>query len=113
MGSQRIASWLRPTSPPPQGGRSRLPKSRTSKTRGASGARSASGAARAARARRASGAPRVLAIAAHPDDIEFMMAGTLLLLRDAGWDTHYLNVSSGNLGSLTLTPSETARIRSA
>jgi LmbE family N-acetylglucosaminyl deacetylase len=55
----------------------------------------------------------VLAIAAHPDDIEFMMAGTLLLLRDAGWDTHYLNVSSGNLGSLTLTRSETARIRSA
>src|SRR4051812_34937369 len=127
MGSQRIASWLRPTSPPPEGGRSRLPKSRTSKTRGASGARSTSdakgaasvrrasgrGAARAASARRASGAPRVLAIAAHPDDIEFMMAGTLLLLRDAGWDTHYLNVSSGNLGSLTLTPSETARIRSA
>jgi LmbE family N-acetylglucosaminyl deacetylase len=55
----------------------------------------------------------VLAIAAHPDDIEFMMAGTLLLLRGAGWDVHYLNVSSGNLGSLTLSPVETARIRSA
>ena len=41
-----------------------------------------------------------IAIAAHPDDIEFMMAGTLRLLREAGWRTHYLNLSSGNCGSL-------------
>jgi len=40
-----------------------------------------------------------------------MMAGTLLLLREAGWDIHYMNVSSGNLGSLTSSPAETARIR--
>jgi LmbE family N-acetylglucosaminyl deacetylase len=57
--------------------------------------------------------PRALAIAAHPDDIEFMMAGTLLLLRDAGWDIHCLNISSGNLGSLTLSPAKIARIRRA
>ena len=31
-------------------------------------------------------APSALAIAAHPDDIEFMMAGTLRLLHEAGWD---------------------------
>jgi N-acetylglucosamine malate deacetylase 1 len=55
--------------------------------------------------------PTVLAIAAHPDDIEFVMAGTLLLLKGAGWDVHYLNLSSGNLGSLTMPPSETARVR--
>jgi len=54
---------------------------------------------------------RFLAIAAHPDDIEFMMAGTLLLLKDAGWEAHYLNLSSGNLGSLTMRPAETARVR--
>ena len=48
--------------------------------------------------------PCALAIAAHPDDIEFVMAGTLLLLREAGWEIHYLNLSSGNLGSLTLVP---------
>jgi len=42
-----------------------------------------------------------------------MMAGTLLLLRDAGWDIHYMNVSSGNLGSLTWPPAKTARIRAA
>ena len=47
--------------------------------------------------------PCALAIAAHPDDIEFVMAGTLLLLGSAGWDVHCLNLSAGNLGSLTTT----------
>ncbi len=41
-----------------------------------------------------------IAIGAHPDDIEFYMAGTLLLLRQAGYEIHYLNVASGNCGSL-------------
>jgi LmbE family N-acetylglucosaminyl deacetylase len=54
---------------------------------------------------------RALAIAAHPDDIEFMMAGTLCLLRAAGWEIHYLNVSSGNLGSLKGSAAATARTR--
>jgi LmbE family N-acetylglucosaminyl deacetylase len=52
-----------------------------------------------------------LAIAAHPDDIEFLMAGTLLLLRDAGWKIDYLNLSSGDLGSLSLSAPDTARVR--
>jgi LmbE family N-acetylglucosaminyl deacetylase len=52
-----------------------------------------------------------LAIAAHPDDIEFLMAGTLILLRDAGWETHYLNLSNGDLGSLSLSASAIARVR--
>ncbi len=43
-----------------------------------------------------------IAIAAHPDDIEFLMAGTLLLLREAGWDIHYFNLSTGNCGSATI-----------
>jgi LmbE family N-acetylglucosaminyl deacetylase len=55
--------------------------------------------------------PCALAIAAHPDDIEFVMAGTLLLLRNAGWEIHCLNLSTGNLGSLTLPPAQTARVR--
>ena len=55
--------------------------------------------------------PSALAIAAHPDDIEFVMAGTLLLLRQAGWDIHYLNLSTGNLGSTRLSPAATARVR--
>ena len=44
--------------------------------------------------------PSAIAIAAHPDDIEFCMAGTLLLLKRAGWEIQYLNVSRGNLGSV-------------
>ena len=57
------------------------------------------------------GPPKALAIAAHPDDIEFVMAGTLLLLRDAGWQIHYLNLSTGNLGSTTMPPAQTTRVR--
>jgi LmbE family N-acetylglucosaminyl deacetylase len=55
--------------------------------------------------------PTAIAIAAHPDDIEFVMAGTLLLLGEAGWELHYLNLSTGNLGSTTMTPARTARVR--
>ncbi len=55
--------------------------------------------------------PAALAIAAHPDDIEFVMAGTLLQLKAAGWETHYLNVSTGNMGSTVMSAAETARVR--
>lgn len=44
--------------------------------------------------------PVVFAIAAHPDDIEFMMAGTLLMLGRAGCETHVMNVATGSCGSL-------------
>src|SRR5262245_19115735 len=88
--------------------------------RGATSAKSASSArglprasARSGESRGATSAKRVLAIAAHPDDIEFMMAGTLILLADEAWEVHCLNVSSGNLGNLTLSPAETARVRRA
>lgn len=40
-----------------------------------------------------------MAIGAHPDDIEFMMGGTLLLLRQAGFEIHYLNLANGSCGS--------------
>lgn len=64
-----------------------------------------------ARAPAAVTAHRALAIAAHPDDIEFVMAGTLLLLAEAGWTIHGLNLSTGNLGSLDMPPAATARLR--
>jgi len=57
--------------------------------------------------------PVAFAIGAHPDDIEFRMAGTLLLLQRAGWDIHYWNLSAGNCGSLQFSPTETARRRRA
>ena len=52
-----------------------------------------------------------MAIAAHPDDIEFLMAGTLRRLAERGWQTHYLTLANGSCGSLTLGPSATARLR--
>jgi LmbE family N-acetylglucosaminyl deacetylase len=52
-----------------------------------------------------------MAIGAHPDDIEFMMAGTLALLRRAGWETHYLNLGTGSCGSSVYSAAELRRIR--
>jgi N-acetylglucosamine malate deacetylase 1 len=52
-----------------------------------------------------------IAIAAHPDDIEFCMAGTLLLLGKAGWEIHYLNLASGNCGSVRHGPARTRALR--
>lgn len=43
--------------------------------------------------------PRVLAIAAHPDDIEFAMAGTMLRLAQVGFELHYLNIANGSCGT--------------
>jgi LmbE family N-acetylglucosaminyl deacetylase len=54
---------------------------------------------------------RALAIAAHPDDIEFLMAGTFLLLGRAGLELHYMTLSSGNCGSMNLSPARTRQIR--
>ena len=54
-----------------------------------------------------------LAIAAHPDDIEFVMAGTLLLLKERGWDIHYFNLSTGNCGSVRHDAATTRRLRLA
>ncbi|MCK4326048.1 PIG-L family deacetylase, partial [bacterium] len=42
---------------------------------------------------------RVFAIGAHPDDIEFVMSGTLILLKEAGYDIHYMNVANGSCGT--------------
>ena len=52
-----------------------------------------------------------MAIAAHPDDIEFVMAGTLLLLKEAGFQIHYLNIASGNCGSLEMSSQEARIVR--
>jgi LmbE family N-acetylglucosaminyl deacetylase len=52
-----------------------------------------------------------LAIGAHPDDIEFCMAGTLLLLKKAGFQIHYLNVANGSCGSTNYGAAAMRRIR--
>ena len=47
------------------------------------------------------GGPRALAIGAHPDDIEFMMAGTLIALGGLGWELHYFNIGNGSCGTVS------------
>lgn len=54
-----------------------------------------------------------IAIAAHPDDIEFVMAGTLRLLGEAGYRIHYMNLLTGSCGSLVHRPAALRRIRRA
>lgn len=44
----------------------------------------------------------VLAVVAHPDDVEFMMAGTLLRLRDCGARVHLWNLATGSCGTATM-----------
>jgi N-acetylglucosamine malate deacetylase 1 len=55
--------------------------------------------------------PRALAVVAHPDDIEFNMAGTLALLARAGFEPHMMNVARSNLDSNELPESEITQIR--
>lgn len=52
-----------------------------------------------------------IAIAAHPDDIEFLMAGTLILLADAGFDIHYWNLANGCCGTSQYSVEEIKSIR--
>jgi LmbE family N-acetylglucosaminyl deacetylase len=53
----------------------------------------------------------VFAIGAHPDDIEFMMAGTLFLLKRAGCELHYMNIANGSCGTAVLPRDEIVRLR--
>ncbi len=57
--------------------------------------------------------PVVLAVHAHPDDIETLAAGTLALLSQRGLTVVIATLTSGECGSVTDDPAETARIRRA
>ena len=52
-----------------------------------------------------------LAVGAHPDDVEFMSAGTLALLKDAGYEPHILTVGNGSCGTAEHTADEIIEIR--
>ena len=56
---------------------------------------------------------RAFALVAHPDDIEFTMAGTLILLGRAGYELHYMTVASGCCGSMETDTATTAATRRA
>jgi LmbE family N-acetylglucosaminyl deacetylase len=51
------------------------------------------------------------AVGAHPDDVEFNMAGTLCLLAEAGFEPHLMNLARSNLDSNVLSEEEITRIR--
>src|SRR3990172_5851194 len=57
--------------------------------------------------------PVAFALAAHPDDVEFMMAGTLLLLKNAGCEIHYMTLTNGSCGTTSLSAADISRIRTA
>ena len=55
--------------------------------------------------------PRILALHCHPDDIEILCAGTLVLLKEAGCPIVMATMTSGDCGSATQGPEEIMRIR--
>jgi len=54
-----------------------------------------------------------LCIGAHPDDAEFLCAGTLALLRARGWQIHIATMTPGDCGTIEYTREEISRIRKA
>jgi len=53
----------------------------------------------------------VLALFAHPDDAEFLCAGTLLHLADRGAKVHLATMTAGDCGSAILPPAKISSIR--
>jgi LmbE family N-acetylglucosaminyl deacetylase len=53
----------------------------------------------------------VLAIGAHPDDIEILCAGTLALLHAKGWRVEFATMTPGDCGTTTLSREEISTIR--
>lgn len=54
---------------------------------------------------------RVLAFGCHPDDVEFMAAGTLALLAKRGYEVHIATMTGGEVGSPTLSGAQIKRKR--
>ena len=57
--------------------------------------------------------PVVLSVLAHPDDAEFLCAGTLIRLASLGWTVHLATMTPGDCGSAELEPEAIAAIRRA
>lgn len=56
-------------------------------------------------------AKKVLAVVAHPDDIEFLMGGTIALLKKAGYECHFLTIANGSCGTIEQSKEDIIRIR--
>ena len=57
--------------------------------------------------------PVAMAVAAHPDDIEFAMAGTLLHLAEDGYRLHYMTVANGSCGTTAMSRDQIVKVRTA
>lgn len=57
--------------------------------------------------------PRILAIHAHPDDVEFQCAGALALLKQRGCEIEIATMTPGDCGSAELPPDEISAVRRA
>ena len=55
----------------------------------------------------------VLGIFANPDDAEFLCAGTLALLQQAGWQVHIATLTPGDKGTVEHTREQISQIRKA
>ena len=60
-----------------------------------------------------SGVERILVVAAHPDDVDFGVAGSVALWRKAGVDVRYCIVTDGDAGGSdrSMARDEMARVR--
>jgi LmbE family N-acetylglucosaminyl deacetylase len=52
-----------------------------------------------------------LTFLAHPDDAEILCGGTLVRLKDAGWEVHIATCTPGDCGTMTQTPWDISSIR--
>jgi len=57
------------------------------------------------------GTRKILAVGAHPDDVEFMCSGTLFLLRRLGYEVHVATLGNGDCGTAEHSREEISRIR--
>ncbi len=58
-------------------------------------------------------AKTVLSFGAHPDDAEFMCAGTLALLHKRGWQVHIATMTPGDCGTVEHSREQISKIRKA
>lgn len=61
--------------------------------------------------RESKGKPKILAVGAHPDDLEILCSGTLAKFSRLGHRVVMCHVNNGDKGNYELKPSETAKIR--
>ena len=58
--------------------------------------------------------PTILSVLAHPDDAEFLCAGTMIrLAREHGWQVHIASMTAGDCGTTEMSPDEISRVRRA